>query len=672
MTGRLARRLNHPRFPFHAALLAVLLASPSLQVGWIADDFSHQLAIKGGRGPLMSLPVNSWNPFKFWDGDPLHNHAIKDLGIAPWWTHPNIKAVFHRPLTVVFHRLDYALWPNSPILMHLQSLLWFGAVIAAVAYLYRRVGGATWSAGLAALLYALDDAHAMPAAWIANRSTLLATLFGVLALLAHHQWRAEHSRRSAILAPIWLTISLLSKEEGLGATAYLFAYALFLDHAPWQRRWLSLAPYAVVVLVWRIGWSLAGGGVENAGLYVDPLHDPTGFLHSIVKWAPLTLLGQWAFPPPDIALMLEVHGVHPYIWYPALAFILLAAIVMVPVLRRDRLSGFYALGMLLSLLPISASLPGDRLLYFTGIGAMGLLARFLETLTNRRKAMTFQPESLMNQHDVLTNQGDALANESESRETGPSERQDDRSSSRAVPTPVGAAWRSSASSFRQPPLPHGRGSDQGMAWRSRSPASHLLPAKILAVFFVFIHGVLAPIFLPLRAAYPLGPKSLLDQMMFRASMGPEVAHQDVILVNTPFVLFTAYLPIMRTLDHLAVPRHVRNLSPSAAAVTLYRPDENTLIVRPDPCYLEPAMDRLFRYENAPFQIGDQITLTGLTIEIKALNERGLPCEVAFHFAESLNDPSLRWFQWKDGDFNPFTPPAVGETVQLPVAMPRMF
>lgn len=44
---------------------------------------------------------------------------------------------------------------------------------------------------------------------------------------------------------------------------------------------------------------------------------------------------------------------------------------------------------------------------------------------------------------------------------------------------------------------------------------------------------------------------------------------------------------------------------------------------------------------------------------------GRPFTVRFRFAVPLEDPSLRWLQWKDNRFIPFTPPAVGQTVTLP-------
>jgi hypothetical protein len=48
-----------------------------------------------------------------------------------------------------------------------------------------------------------------------------------------------------------------------------------------------------------------------------------------------------------------------------------------PLLRRDAVARFFALGMTLALIPCCATFPTDRLLMSVGVGAMGLLARFI-------------------------------------------------------------------------------------------------------------------------------------------------------------------------------------------------------------------------------------------------------------------------------------------------------
>jgi hypothetical protein len=65
--------------------------------------------------------------------------------------------------------------------------------------------------------------------------------------------------------------------------------------------------------------------------------------------------------------------------------LLVAAIVVVlfvalftPLCRRDRLARFFAVGALGAVVPVASTFPADRLLWFVGVGAMGLVARWLQ------------------------------------------------------------------------------------------------------------------------------------------------------------------------------------------------------------------------------------------------------------------------------------------------------
>ena len=322
-----------------AALVGVALALPALRAGWFLDDHYHWLAMAGSR-MLPEVFLSPMDMFGFFDGDPERTRRGMDLGLAPWWTDPDIHAAFWRPMTVLTHWVDYELWPDAPGLSHAHSLAWFGALIGVVALLYRRLMGATWVAGLAALLWAIDDAHSAPAAWLANRNGLPAAFFGICALLAHHRWRRERRGSQACIAGGLLALSLLSGEAGIATCAYLAAYAAFLDRATWRRRVASLVPYLCIVLAWRVAWSGLGYGVSHLGLYVDPLGEPGRFLGAAIWRGPVLLLGQWALPPADVASLLSEQGR----WLLALAgmiFLVVLTAMFFPLLRRDRTARFW-------------------------------------------------------------------------------------------------------------------------------------------------------------------------------------------------------------------------------------------------------------------------------------------------------------------------------------------
>ncbi|MHC4125319.1 MAG: hypothetical protein ACYSRR_02555, partial [Planctomycetota bacterium] len=242
--------------------------------------------------------------------------------------------------------------------------------------LYRRFIGVPLVAGLAALLWAIDDAHGMPIGFLANRNALLATLFGVLAIIAHNKWRRDSWHVGAILGPVFLSASLLSAEAGIATCAYLLAHTIFVDRASWVQRFKTLLPYVAVVMLWRIIWTHLGYGIANIEFYIDPINDPACFMTAVINRGPVLLLGQWALPPADIAYMLNPRQ-SKLLWFIAIAFLTVLAVLLIPLLRKNRTARFWALGMVLSIIPACATIPADRLLLFVGIGAMGLLAQFL-------------------------------------------------------------------------------------------------------------------------------------------------------------------------------------------------------------------------------------------------------------------------------------------------------
>lgn len=349
---------------------------PALWSGWQQDDLLQRYYLLGNPDP-SGTPVSPLNIFAFLDGDSATIARHRDLGVIPWWTYPRLRLAFFRPLTGLTHYSDYALWPRSAELMHAQNLLWFGALIAAVTLLYRRLHGVTWLAGLAALLYALDDAHGLPAGWLANRNAVVAACFGVLALVVHDHWRRGTFRAGEKLGPLLFVIGLLSGETALATVAYLIAYALFVDEGSFLRRINSLVPYGVATVIWLVLYRELGFGTQGSGFYVDPYAQPMSYLGALLERGPILLMDQWAFPPssPYMFISAEARDIL-LIW--ALLVCLLVGFLLVPLLRKDRYARFWCTGMLLSLPIVAATTPHGRLLLFAGLGGMALLATWMQ------------------------------------------------------------------------------------------------------------------------------------------------------------------------------------------------------------------------------------------------------------------------------------------------------
>lgn len=599
--GMFRRLLSRDALPLAAALLSVLLTLPALWSGLLFDDYPMRLMLLQHPDSVVA-PEEAFSAIS---GDPETTHEFMNLGFLPWWTADDLRLAFLRPITIATHRLDYAVWPDSPALMHLHSLLWLGALVGLAAILYRRLMGPAWIAGLAAILYAIDDAPAYPATWLANRNALVATVFGLAALIFHDRWRSERWKPGMWLAPAALGLALFSAEFGLATAAYLLAYALFLEGhdgdgaetaqvesamgaaaAGWKQRLASLVPYAPVLATWMLVYRLGGYGTEASGFYIDPLRQTTQFLWALAERAPILLLGQWALPYADEYSALAGADAL-MLWLRAVGLVVLLAIVLAPLLRRSPSARFWATGMLLSLVPVCATAPSNRLLLFIGLGAMGLLAQFLGGLAD------------------------------------------------------------------------------GAEWRPRSRPRRWITVG-MAGLLVLVNVAAAPLLHPLvPLALPLIDAPVRAAMLSIPD-DPGLADQTLVILNAAdHLVFVTDLWPMRLLANLPMAARVRPLVTQPVALDITRTDARTLTIAFEGGLYRSILGWLFRGHDRPMRAGQVVELDGMSVEVTGITPDGVPTEAVFRFDRALEDPSLRWVRWSDGVFVPFVPPAVGETLTLP-------
>ncbi len=362
------RILSHSHFPWWAGLLGALILFPALGAGFQMDDQFHRFALLGHSGPWIDLfiPIPS---------DPVVHREMLANGTLPWWTAAEFQHANFRYLSVLSMKLDYMLWPSWPSLMHLHSLVWMALMVIAVGALYRSVIGQMWVAGLATLLFALDDAHALPTLYLANRNALIATFFGALAILSLTRDRGA----SPFLCALYLALALSAGEIALGTVGYLAAFGLFLDDGRASRRLSRLAPSIVVLGLWVALYKLGGFGSRGSGFYLDPSGEPLRFLGSLGERVGVLLVGQWTPMPADFYLAAGGGFVGAFQVLGPLV-VLGLALGFGRLLFRSSTARFWGAGMMASLIPIAAAGPQNRLLFFVGIGAMGLLAEAIGSL----------------------------------------------------------------------------------------------------------------------------------------------------------------------------------------------------------------------------------------------------------------------------------------------------
>ncbi len=369
----LRKWLAHPKLGRYLAAIAVLLTLPALFHGYEVDDRLQRIKVlRHGKFAYLAQGVDAL--YTFIDGDPKLTAALIEAGIATWWSDVNARIAFLRPITSFNLWLDHR-YVNVAWLSHLQSVVWYLGTIFVALALYRRLIQRPWVAGLAALMFTVDHTHGLAAAWIAQRNTLIAGLFGLLTLYFHDRARRDAGReREAFFAATCLGLALFSAEGGLGVLPYLLAHAWFFDRERFGR---SLWPYAPPVLVWALVYKLGGYGTHGSGMYVDPGDAPLSYFSQTLHHAPLLVATELGMPGVDFYPFLPAYAKIALVTF-AVVGTTMFLITIRPLLRQNAESRFFVLSGLLSILPACATLPSGRLTFLCSFGLLGALAQIIE------------------------------------------------------------------------------------------------------------------------------------------------------------------------------------------------------------------------------------------------------------------------------------------------------
>lgn len=369
--------------PWFVILVGLALAAPAITADFTGDDHLHRIVQRDDPG-IPGLHPHRWDLFAFVTGDAADAARLREAGMLSWWADPHLKLSFWRPISSATHALDHALWPDSAAAQLAQNLVWLALSLVAVWFFYRRFIAVRWIAVLALALYAFDDARGPVVGWIANRNALVALALALPVLLLHDRWRRDGWQIGRWLAPALFALSLGAGESSLAIVAYLAAHALWIDRAPWKQRLLALAPYAVIVVAWRVLYVELGYGVSGSGIYLDPGAHPGAFVAAAATRVPFLLASQLALPWSDGASMYAVVGIVGVMLAIAVVTLAMIGLACARILRRDPVARFLATGMVLATLPIASTFPADRLLSFVGVGGMGVVAMLIAAAVRDR------------------------------------------------------------------------------------------------------------------------------------------------------------------------------------------------------------------------------------------------------------------------------------------------
>jgi hypothetical protein len=278
-------------------LAGVIVYSPAVRSQFLLDDYLHASMIDG------TFPVHR-GPFNLYDFvDDGERPVLLERGMLPWWSHPELRIRFLRPLSSVLRWSEQTVFGRGALVPHLHSLLWWAAAVLAARRLFLRMVTPR-AAMLATAVFALAPCHALPIAWLANREALVSLTFGALALTSYLRFREEGGVWHAAAALGLFAVALAGGEYALCLGGYVLAYEL-LAGAPGRGlggRVLGLATYVVPAVGYLAARALLGYGTHGSSFYNDPLHEPLAYLHTAPKRLCALVMQEWLTVDSDDAL----------------------------------------------------------------------------------------------------------------------------------------------------------------------------------------------------------------------------------------------------------------------------------------------------------------------------------------------------------------------------------
>jgi hypothetical protein len=306
MISKLLAGTSPRRALFTILALTLLLALPSIAVGFFGDDYILRAELSG----LSPIHPPAWDLYRFTGTDAADNKAVVAAGGLMWWSAPALHMHLVRPLGSLLFAFDVAAFGDAPLGYHLHSIVWYLLLVAAVSALFRRIlpeGVST----LATLLFAINPAHVFPWGWAAARHATVATLFVVLALDLLMRARQRSWPAGNWLAALAFAFALAAGESGLGGVGYVVAYAAIgggQGGAPGTSgaaaRWRQVFPILTTSAIYLVLYMLAGGGAGHSDGYVAPTTSPIGFARLAVRRFPALLADAAIGLPADLALLL--------------------------------------------------------------------------------------------------------------------------------------------------------------------------------------------------------------------------------------------------------------------------------------------------------------------------------------------------------------------------------
>lgn len=356
------------------AAIAVRLHWPALRAGLAADDYL-QRAMLDGEYPVKR---GAWDLYSFLR-KPGELPILMDAGIAPWWSHPQLRLSLLRPLASLLLWFDHSLLDLNPRSQHVHSLVWLAAFVL-VFHLFARRMLSVGPALIATAVIAFDSTFVAPVAWICNRTSLVSATLGCLALWMYVRHREDGWVRGGILSSIGFSLAVAAGEYALCFVPFVLAFELVVAKDPWLVRFRKSLFAVVPALLYLVLHKAMNYGAAGSMAYVGPFDSPGEFaLGTLTRIPALVACELLVLPAELVHLSILVRSPE---MLKSLFLLGIIALLFFGTMRRAdstlrRHLGMCSLGALLALIPLAGTVPSVRLLLVPSVGGSIMIASII-------------------------------------------------------------------------------------------------------------------------------------------------------------------------------------------------------------------------------------------------------------------------------------------------------
>ena len=206
-------------------LIVFIFYAHTFDSGFMFDDYAQQEMLK-----LIRNNQREMNIFNFIT-TPEEVNYYTQMTVIPWWTSPNWRVKYFRPVATFIHLIDYSLWGSNPLPYHIHNVIWYSILVILIYVFYYLFCNHLAMAFCGALVFALEPCHYMTVRWLASRNDIICATFLVSSFICYLRFSEYEKPLYGFLSIFSYLLALLTKE-----IAFLFPVLIvFYDWIRYKR-----------------------------------------------------------------------------------------------------------------------------------------------------------------------------------------------------------------------------------------------------------------------------------------------------------------------------------------------------------------------------------------------------------------------------------------------------